>query len=103
MDAFRSSAFESRSSPRTAARRTCLRPGSYLAFAEDVETSTTGDEEVFSNIDIGADGAMATQVFDFVSLSGGKEGNRGLEAWQLVKSDNGWKIVSLIYSNQLPP
>lgn len=80
-----------------------LRPGSYQAFAEDVETSTTDDEEVFSDIDIRTDGAVATVVFDFVYLSDGKEGNRGLEAWQLVKSDNGWKIVSLIYSNQVPP
>jgi hypothetical protein len=28
--------------------------------------------------------------------------NRGIESWQLVKADDGWKIVSMLYSVHRP-
>lgn len=79
-----------------------INTGSYERFAEFIEASRVSTEEVFSNVDVRTDGAFAAVTFDFVFLDDGKETNRGLEAWHLVKTGDGWKIVSLIYSSQLP-
>ena len=79
-----------------------LQPGSYASFAESIAANPGREEEVFSNIDVRTDGAIAAVVFDFVYLSDGKASNRGQEAWHLVKTDNGWKIVSMVYSSHSP-
>ena len=36
--------------------------------------------------------------FDYSFHAGGRETNHGREAWQLVNTDDGWKIISVIYS-----
>lgn len=79
-----------------------LQPGSYARFAESVAANPGREEEVFSNIDVRTDGVIAAVVFDFVYLSDGKASNRGQEAWHLVKTDAGWKIASVVYSNHSP-
>ena len=79
-----------------------LQPGSYARFAESVAANPGREEEVFSNIDVRTDGAVAAVVFDFVYLSDGKASNRGQEAWHLVKTGDGWKIVSVVYSSHSP-
>lgn len=83
-------------------KATRLHPGSYDRFADDIAANPGREEEVFSNIDVRTDGAVAAVVFDFVYRIDGKAGNRGQEAWHLVKTDDGWKIVSLVYSNHSP-
>lgn len=79
-----------------------LDPGSHEAFARGLENPNRRQEEIFSDIDIRTDGAVASVDFDFVYLVDGKPVNLGLEAWQLAKTDAGWKIVSLIYSSNPP-
>lgn len=79
-----------------------LEPGSFESFARSIERADRRQEEVFSGIDIRTDGAVASVDFDFVYLVDGKRINRGLEAWQLAKTDSGWKIVSLVYSSNPP-
>lgn len=79
-----------------------MKPGSYEAFAKAIERSPGRHEEVFSDIDIHTDGTVASVDFDFVYVVDGKPVNRGLEAWQLAKTGDGWKIVSLIYSSHPP-
>jgi hypothetical protein len=55
-------------------------------------------EEIFSNLRIDTDGAVASVYFNYVFLSGDKEKNRGSETWQLVNTGDGWKISALSYS-----
>lgn len=79
-----------------------FRASDYDTFARSVEQSTAAEEERFSNIRIHTDGAVASVHFDFVYLSDGKPANQGQEAWHLIRTDAGWKIVSLIYSVDRP-
>lgn len=74
-----------------------LVPGSYDEFARLI--ANRRQEEVFTGIQIRTDGLVAVVVFDFVYRHDGKAVNRGLETWQLAKTDDGWKIVSLTYSS----
>lgn len=79
-----------------------VRADTYDAFARSVEYNPKREEELFSNIDVRTDGAVAAVSFDFVYSVDGQPTNRGIEAWQLAKTDDGWKIVSMIYSVNLP-
>lgn len=79
-----------------------FRASSHDSFARNIEQSKDAEEERFSNIRIHTDGAVASVHFDFVYLSNGKPTNQGQEAWQLIFTDAGWKIVSLVYSVDKP-
>lgn len=79
-----------------------MKPGAYEDFAKAVERNPGRHEEVFSDIEIRTDGTVASVDFDFVYAVDGKPVNRGLEAWQLAKTESGWRIVSLIYSSHPP-
>ena len=46
---------------------------------------------------------MASVAFDYRFLGDGKETNRGQEVWSLVRTDAGWKIVSVIWSLRWTP
>ncbi len=73
-------------------------PGAYKQFVDFVGSSTKPIEEKFSNVRIDTNGSIASVYFDFVFLDDGAVNNRGSEAWHLVKTDDGWKISSMIYS-----
>lgn len=79
-----------------------VRPNTYERFAAMVETAKLPQRERFSDIDIRTDGAMASVSFDYVYEEDGVAQNRGIESWQLVKLDDGWKIVSMLYSVHRP-
>ena len=79
-----------------------FRASDYDSFARNIEQSSAAEEERFSNIRIHTDGAVASVHFDFVYLNDGKPTNQGQEAWHLIRTDAGWKIVSLIYSVDRP-
>lgn len=89
-----------RSSSPEASGSSRLVPSSYRKFARNIERG--GREEIFSGVDIRTDGSVASVDFDFEFLIKGKRINRGLEAWHLVKTDAGWKIVSVVYSSNPP-
>lgn len=55
-------------------------------------------EEIFKNIHIENDDAIASVTFDYSFLSNHQVANSGKEFWQLIKTDGQWKIVSLIYT-----
>ena len=59
-------------------------------------------EEQFSNIRITTDGSIGSVVFDYRMVQDGVVANSGEEAWQLVNTDDGWKINSVIYT-MTPP
>ncbi|NIJ65006.1 MULTISPECIES: nuclear transport factor 2 family protein [Sphingomonas] len=72
------------------------------SFIEDIANEKDGSEERFDNVAIDTDGDIASVTFDFVYLLGGRPINAGKEAWHLVRTERGWKIVSVIYSNHDP-
>lgn len=70
----------------------------YQRFVEFVGASKTPIEEKFSNVRIHTNGSIATVYFDFDFIDDGRVTNRGSESWHLVKTADGWKISSMIYS-----
>lgn len=73
-------------------------PGNYEKFASFVGTSPTPIEETFDNIRIETDGAIGMVWFDYTFLDNGKPTNHGNETWQVVHTDDGWKISAMLYS-----
>lgn len=67
-------------------------------FADYVQTSTGPVEERFYDVRIDTNGAVASVYFNFDFLSNGKVSNRGSESWQMVQTEDGWKISSMLYS-----
>ena len=75
-----------------------LVPGSYEEFAGFVGSAPKPIEEVFSNVRIQTDGIVGTVYFDYRFEVEGKATNHGAETWQLVHTDDGWKISAMLYS-----
>jgi hypothetical protein len=78
-----------------------FKQGTYTDFVDFVAASKEPVQETFSNVRIDTDGAVASVYFDFVFLANHVENNRGSEAWHLIKTNDGWKISSMIYSANL--
>lgn len=76
-----------------------VHPDSYRHFAAFVAGARQPIEEKFENVRIHTDGAVAAVYFDFVFLVDGKRNNVGSETWQLVHTDDGWKISAMAYSS----
>ena len=76
-----------------------VHPDSYRHFAAFVGNAKQPIEEQFSNVRIHTDGAVASVYFDYVFLLGGKRNNVGSETWQLVHTNDGWKISAMAYSS----
>lgn len=70
----------------------------YRSFIEGIVASENGSEETFENVRIDTDGDIASVWFDYSFKSNGRRTNYGKEAWHLVNTDQGWKIVSVIWS-----
>jgi ketosteroid isomerase-like protein len=67
-------------------------------FADFVQHSAKPIEERFYDVRIDTNGTVASVWFDFDFLVDGKVTNRGSETWQLVRTDDGWKIQAMLYS-----
>jgi hypothetical protein len=67
-------------------------------FIDGISKNPGKLEEQFSNIRITTDGSIGSVVFDYRMLQDGVVANFGEEAWQLVNTDDGWKINSVIYT-----
>lgn len=74
----------------------------HLSFIDGIVGDKASKAETFDNIRIDTDGEIASVMFDYRFLSDGRETNRGQEAWHLVRTDAGWKIVSVIWSKRSP-
>ena len=73
--------------------------GTWQAFADYVGSAKESIEERFHNVRIETDGTVASVYFDFEFVANGKIGNKGAETWQLLHTDEGWKIASMMYSS----
>ena len=76
---------------------------SHLGFISWIATSNEQMEEKFWDIDIKTDGEIASIYFKYSFHIGDYKYNWGDEAWDLVKTADGWKIVSVIYSTTENP
>lgn len=74
----------------------------FVALIDSVVASTKIEEEQISNLRIESDGEIASAFFDYKYVSDGKVLNRGREHWQLVRTEGGWKIFSVVYSIREP-
>ena len=75
-----------------------LEPSTWRKFADAVQHSARPIEERFHDVRIDTNGTVASVWFDFDFLVDGKVTNRGSETWQLVRTDDGWKIQAMLYS-----
>jgi hypothetical protein len=74
-------------------------PSTYQDFVEFVRSTPKPVEEKFSNVHIDTNGKIGAVYFDFVFLVDGVLNNQGSESWHLVKTEEGWKISSMVYSS----
>lgn len=73
------------------------------SFIDGIVASPVRIEETFDNVRIDSDRDVASVAFDYRFLRNGLESNRGLETWHLVRSESGWRIVSVVWSVNPPP
>ena len=74
-------------------------PGNnFIALIDGAVATEEPREETFSNVKIDTDGEIASVSFDYAFLANGQKTNWGREMWQLVRTENGWKIFSVIYT-----
>lgn len=78
-------------------------PGNnFIALIDSVLASPTVEEERIANLKVDTDGEIATASFDYAYLSDGKLSNWGKEQWLLVRTEQGWKIFSVVYTIRDP-
>ncbi|MGB9989463.1 hypothetical protein [Pseudoduganella rhizocola] len=75
-----------------------VRPSSYKGFVKFIGESKLPVEEKFYNVRIHTNGYIGTVYFDFDFLEDGKVTNRGAESWHVVRTEQGWKISSMVFS-----
>jgi hypothetical protein len=75
-----------------------LMPSTWKEFASFVQSADKPVEERFYNVRVDTNGTVASVWFDFDFLIDGKVSNRGSESWQMVRTEDGWKISSMLYS-----
>lgn len=72
-------------------------------FIEGIAKAAEPLEETFENVRIDADEDVAQVWFDYSFKAGNYRENWGKEAWHMVRTDDGWKIASVIWSMTLNP
>jgi hypothetical protein len=85
------------------AKRFRAEPDAYKGFTKFVGSTAHAIEEKFDNVRIDTDGTVGSVYFDYVFLLDGKPTNHGNETWQVVRTDDGWKINAMLYSIILDP
>ncbi|MGK5023503.1 nuclear transport factor 2 family protein [Janthinobacterium sp. RB2R34] len=81
-----------------------ITPGaSAVKFIDSIVSDKEAIEEKFDNVRIDSDGDIAQVYFDYNFNRGDYRSNWGQEAWQLVRTTQGWKINSVIWSMDFNP
>ena len=70
----------------------------YVCFANFILREPQRTEEKFYNVKITQDRHVAWVNFDYEFFVGDTLSNYGVEAWQMVKRDGEWKILSVVWS-----
>lgn len=80
--------------------------GTPRKFIESIARKTDARTETFENVRIDTDGEMAQVLFDYSFMTDGYRSSWGKESWQMVRTENGWKIAAVVWSaeeNPVPP
>ena len=70
----------------------------FISLIDAAVATTEPREETFSNVKIETDGEIASVSFEYSFLANGSKTNWGKEMWQLVRTEQGWKIFSVVYT-----
>ncbi len=70
----------------------------FISLIDEAVATAEPREEKFFNTKIETDGDVASASFDYSFHANGAKENWGREMWQLVRTEQGWKIFSVIYS-----
>jgi hypothetical protein len=73
--------------------------GDLEKLAKFVGTAPKPIDEIFDNVHIETDGIIGTVSFNYKFLMDSKLMNHGVETWQLVHTEDGWKISAMLYSD----
>jgi len=79
-------------------QRTKVNGGNYLSFIDWIVSTPKAIEEKFWDVKILQDGDIASVHFKYSFHQDENKTNWGEEAWHLVRTEQGWKIASVIYS-----
>jgi len=82
----------------TAVKARKIPTNTFVALINEITETNEPREETIANVCIETDGEVASVSFDYVFLANHKKINWGKEMWQLVRTEKGWKIFSVIYS-----
>lgn len=92
-------ALERRRKTQPQASKTRFDPDStHLSFIDNIVNDPKRVEETFDRIRIDSDGDIASVAFDYRFIAGGVESHHGQESWQLLRTDQGWRIASVVWS-----
>lgn len=72
--------------------------GTPREFIEGLAREKPSFEETFDNVRINTDGEVAQVWFDYSFNMDGVRQNSGKEAWNLLRTETGWKIASVVWS-----
>lgn len=93
----------SRNDPKAPAPEKLLPDTNPQEYIDWVAQNKAPIEETFENVRIDTDGDVAQVWFDYNFYNSGCKEAMGKEAWQLVKTRDGWKISSVIFSAEPLP
>lgn len=77
--------------------------GTPRKFIDKIISAPEARTETFENVRIDTDGEMAQVLFDYSFMIGDYRNNWGKESWQLVRTENGWKIAAVVWSAEENP
>ena len=77
--------------------------GNPKKFIEGIAKNPAKIEETFDNVRIDSDGDVAQVWFDYSFNEGSYKQNWGKESWHMVRTEEGWKISSVIWSMESNP
>ena len=70
----------------------------FIALIDGAVATKEPREETIDDLKIETDGEIASVSFDYSFLANGVKTNWGREMWQLVRTERGWKIYSVVYT-----
>lgn len=73
-------------------------PSTPEAFIDNIINSPFKIRETYSNLKVFNDDSIAAIYFDYIYYLGEFKSNWGQEGWQLIKTDEGWKIHAVNFS-----
>jgi hypothetical protein len=80
-----------------------VQAGNARKFIESIAKKKDARSETISNVHINTDGEIAHVWFDYVFMAGNHKNTWGKESWQLVRTEAGWKITSVVWSAEENP